>query len=87
MRVEVKPIKDPILEEALDIDHLWKGDFFLLPTYVVLYTHLQNLSIGTSDHQLVELLTPSHFEKADKVINFGRKWKFGLNIHVKLNGL
>ena len=86
--MEMKPIKNLILEEALDVDHLWKGEFFFL-THMHGFVHLclQTLSIGMSDQQLVELLTPGHFERADKVINFGRKWKFGLNIHAKLNCL
>lgn len=63
-----------------------KGIFF---SYIRGFVHLclQTFSTGMSDHQLVELLTPSDFERADKVINFGRKGKFGLNIHVKLNCL
>lgn len=28
---EMKPVKELILKEALDIDHLWKGDFFSYP--------------------------------------------------------
>lgn len=37
---EMKPGKELILKEALDIDHLWKGDFFFLPTYMALYTYV-----------------------------------------------
>lgn len=45
-----------------------KGDFFLLHTYMILYTCLQTLSIDTSDRELVELLTLSHFEKQTRLL-------------------